>query len=317
MSVQKTKKQKTTKEDKIKEASKLSASKLKKKKEEEKKQLHERIENKPIENLITTEKINKQGQDTLDSPEMSVEKKLIALYMLQTVDSELDKIKIVRGELPLEVQDLEDEVVRFDTRLKNIANEMKEIKDLIAQKKKQIKDSTALIAKYQKQINEVRNNREYESLNKEIEFQGLEIQLAEKKIKEYDELYKEKEKAIEEQKNKLEETKEYLNQKKKELEDIMLETEKEEIKLLEKSRIYQENVEERLLNAYKKLRNNMRNGLAVVPIERDACGGCFNKIPPQRKLEVSMRKKIIVCEYCGRILIDEKLAGEVVNINNN
>jgi predicted nucleic acid-binding Zn-ribbon protein len=236
--------------------------------------------------------------------EMSVEEKLKALYDLQQVDKEIDKIKILRGELPLEVQDLEDEIAGLETRINNIDTEVKSLQEAISKKNNEMLNAQGLIKKYEEQQNNVRNNREYDSLSKEIEFQTLEIELAEKRKKEFSEQVTEKEQQIADYNVVLEERKGDLNNKKTELDEIISDTQKEE-ELLDKKRTEIESIiEPRLYTAYEKIRNNARNGLAVVTVERDACGGCFNKIPPQRQLDIASRKKIIVCEYCGRILVD-------------
>jgi predicted nucleic acid-binding Zn-ribbon protein len=240
--------------------------------------------------------------------EISVEAKLRALFELQQVDTETDKIKILRGELPLEVQDLEDEIAGLETRLKNYDEEVKIMDQNIATKKTDILNSEALIKKYQDQQNNVRNNREFDSLSKEIEFQSLEIELAKKKIFEFTNELKLKNEQITEAKEILEEKKSDHLSKKNELEEIISDTKKEEEQLLYKSVEIQKIIEPRLLTAYNRIRANARNGLAVVSIERDACGGCFNKIPPQRQLDIKSRKKIIVCEYCGRILVDDEIS---------
>ena len=239
-----------------------------------------------------------------DIAEMSVKDKLKALYDLQQIDTEIDKIKILRGELPLEVQDLEDEIEGLETRVGNIETEAKTLQDAISKKNNEITSAQSLIKKYEEQQNNVRNNREYDSLSKEIEFQTLEIELAEKRKKEFSEQVEEKEVHIADSTVILDERKGDLNTKKSELDEIIADTRKEE-EILDKKRDNIENlIEPRLYTAYDKIRNNARNGLAVVTVERDACGGCFNKIPPQRQLDIASRKKIIVCEYCGRILVD-------------
>ena len=238
-----------------------------------------------------------------------VEDKLQSLFDLQTVDSETDKIKILRGELPLEVQDLEDEIAGLETRIQNLQEDIKKLESSVSTKRNEIANSESLIKKYESQQMNVRNNREYDSLSKEIEFQSLEIELCNKRIKEYSEEIDEKKKAIEEAERVFNERGSDLEHKKKELEDIIAETKKEEQQLINKSEEIRKTIEPRLLHAYTRIRKNARNGLAVVPIERDACGGCFNKIPPQRQADIKSRKKIIVCEYCGRILIDPKMAG--------
>ena len=243
--------------------------------------------------------------------EISVEKRLVSLFKLQQIDTKIDKIRIIRGELPLEVQDLEDQYMGLETRLNKFSEEIKELEKQILEKNVSIKDSKTLIKKYEDQQNNVRNNREYEALSKEIEYKNLEIQLFEKRIKESTTELELKKSDIERINKDLTESKNDLEIKKSELNDIIAETEKEEQELEGKSKEQQENIEERLLTAYKRIRKGARNGLAVVKIERDACGGCFNKIPPQRILDIKMHKKIIVCEYCGRVLIDEEFADNI------
>jgi len=247
------------------------------------------------------------GKKATKNEEVSVEQKLIALYTLQQIDSQVDKIKIVRGELPLEVEDLEDEIAGLETRIANFHKEEEDYKNSIEEQKGVIKDSQALITKYKEQQMNVRNNREYDSLTKELEFQNLEIEHAEKKIVELK--YKielhltETEKADEKIKDKRID----LEEKNKELKDIVEERLIEEEKLTNMSAENEKFIEDRLLSAYKRIRSNARNGLAVVQIERDACGGCFNKIPPQHQLDIRVHKKIIVCDYCGRILVDNEV----------
>lgn len=241
--------------------------------------------------------------------EATVEERLQALYDLQSIDSNIDKIRTIRGELPLEVQDLEDEVAGLETRTTKAAEASQALENDISAKKIQIKESQASIAKYKEQQNNVRNNREYDSLTKEIEFQELEIELAEKRIKEFQLSIENKKEVNAAAVERLEQTKNEWEHKKSELEEIIAETEKEEQDLLKQSKKAEEVIEERLLTAYKRIRDNARNGLAVVPVLRNACGGCFNKIPPQRQLDINMHKKVIVCEHCGRILIDPKMAG--------
>lgn len=253
---------------------------------------------------VETSKGRVQSQDDSEETIFSIERKLIALYNLQQIDSQIDKIRIVRGELPLEVEDLEDEVIGLETRINNFEQDIEALKRQITEKEVLIKESKSLIEKYQAQQNNVRNNREFESLNKEIEYQGLEIALAEKHIREFNASLALKKEEIERAKQELEERRSDLQVKKNELADIVSETEKEEEHLVTLSQENQKVIEERLLNAYTRIRDNARNGLAVVMVERDACGGCFSKIPPQRQLDIKMHKKIIVCEYCGRILVD-------------
>lgn len=247
----------------------------------------------------------------INEADVTIEQKLIALYSLQKIDSKIDRIRIVRGELPLEVQDLEDEIIGLETRISNYNDEINNLKDQITEKKNTIKDAQALIKKYEEQQMNVRNNREYDSLSKEIEFQTLEIQLAEKRIKEFTVAIKVKEEDVEKANGVLVELQKDLEVKKGELDTIVAETEKDEQALEDTSLEQQKFIEDRLLLAYKRIRKNARNGLAVVKVERDACGGCFNKIPPQRQLDIRIHKKIIVCEYCGRILIDDDIAEAV------
>lgn len=242
-----------------------------------------------------------------------VEKTLLSLYKIQQLDSQVDRIRMIRGELPLEVQDLEDEIVGLETRIDNHKAEVESLERSITEKKQAIKDSEALIKRYEEQQMNVRNNREYDSLSKEIEFQSLEIQLAEKRIKEYAESLELRKEEIGRSEEQLSERKKDLEVKRSELDDIVEETEKEEKDIAETSKKLKDDVEERLLVAYNRIRKNARNGLAVVPIERDACGGCFNKIPPQHQLDIRMHKKIIVCEYCGRILVDSAIAEAAKN----
>lgn len=242
-----------------------------------------------------------------DEKDISIEEKLRALHDLQSVVSDVDKIRTLRGELPLEVQDLEDDITGLKTRLTNLDIEIKNLDTAINNKKIAIKDSQALIAKYTEQQNNVRNNREFDSLSKEIEFQNLEIELSEKRIKEFTIDMNEKKETVSTSKTSLKEREEDLERKVSELKEITEETKIEEEKLKSKSEKIESFIEPRLLTAFKRIRKNARNGLAVVTIQRDACGGCFNKIPPQRQMDIANRKKIIVCEYCGRILVDEKI----------
>jgi predicted nucleic acid-binding Zn-ribbon protein len=235
--------------------------------------------------------------------EVSVADKLDALYQLQKIDSEIDRIRTIRGELPLEVQDLEDELQGLETRLIKLQDEIKELEQDATDRKNAIKDSELAIAKYKEQQNNVRNNREYESLEKEIEFQDLEIKLNDKRIKESKFTLSNKKELLEDATVKFELRKGDLASKKAELDEIIAETQKEEEALISKSEKAKGAVEERLVVAYTRLRGNAKNGLAVVPVDRDSCGGCFNKIPPQRQLDIQTKRKIIVCEHCGRILV--------------
>ena len=246
-----------------------------------------------------------------DPSELTVEEKLKALYQLQTMLSEIDKIKTLRGELPLEVQDLEDEVAGLSTRIEKIQAEIADLKSSVANKRIEIETARASVEKYKAQQDNVRNNREYDVLSKEIEFQTLEIELCEKRIREALAAEKVKTEEIERSTEALEERKQDLEAKKAELDEIISETKQEEERLREKAKVLETTIEPRLLQAFKRIRKNSRNGLGVVYVQRDACGGCFNKIPPQKQLDIRSRKKIIVCEYCGRIMVDPELAGVV------
>ncbi|MCW3076556.1 MAG: hypothetical protein JWO32_1165 [Bacteroidetes bacterium] len=239
--------------------------------------------------------------------DVAVEGKLKALYQLQLIDSKIDRLRTIRGELPLEVSDLEDTVTGLETRLANVTEEVQELENQLNEKKQNIKDFQANIKKYEAQQNKVRNNREYDAITKEIEFQNLEIQLAEKRTKEAKASITIKAELLEKSKIEFEERSKDLKIKKSELEEIINETEKEERELVVESKKAADTIEDRLLNAYRRIRANTRNGLAVVAVERDACGGCYNKIPPQRQLDIRTNKKIIVCEHCGRILVDGML----------
>lgn len=244
-----------------------------------------------------------------EAAELTVEEKLKALYKLQTMLSEIDKIKTLRGELPLEVQDLEDEIAGLKTRIDKIKSDVVEIRASVAKRKNDIEVCKASVQKYQAQLENVRNNREYDTLSKEIEFQNLEIELCEKKNREANALEKSKNEEVAMSNQMLDERSQDLKVKKSELDDIISETKQEEETLRAKALDLETTIEPRLLTAFKRIRKNSRNGLGIVYVQRDACGGCFNKIPPQRQLDIRMRKKIIVCEYCGRIMIDPELAG--------
>ena len=245
----------------------------------------------------------------IDPSELTVEQKLKALYQLQATLSEIDRIKTLRGELPLEVQDLEDEIEGLRTRASKFAEDIEAAHQDIADKQQRIADAEKLSERYKEQINNVRNNREFDMLTKELEFQTLEIKLQEKRIGEAEKFIAERQASMEASQKMASERQEDLEAKKAELDTIISETKSEEDKLHEKAKGYEAQIEPRLLTAFKRIRKNSRNGLGVVYVQRDACGGCFNKIPPQRQLDVRMRKKIIVCEYCGRILVDPELAG--------
>lgn len=245
-----------------------------------------------------------------DANDFSMEEKIIALYELQKVDSKIDEINKLKGELPLEVQDLEDEIAGLETRIANITTEVEEVSRSSKQYKDAIEQSKVMIAKYEGQQDNVRNNREFDALSKEIEYQKLEIELSEKRIKEAAAELKLKKKSIEDAQNIVAERKVDLDAKKKELDSIDSETAKELADLNTQSAKAAQKIDDRLLAAYKRIRHNVRNGLAVVTVKRDACGGCFNRIPPQRQMDIRMNKKIIVCEYCGRILVSNLLDEE-------
>jgi len=290
----------------------MATSKSKAKSAAAEEPIAESVLNEVIENVQQQEiSVDKTDDDGEEKIEVTIERKLIALYSLQQIETQIDKIKIIRGELPLEVQDLEDEIAGLETRIENLKLEVEEMDKLVSEKKASIKESQSLIKRYEEQQMNVRNNREYDSLTKEVEYQGLEIQLSEKRIREFTLAIDSKNASILQAQELLKEKTNDLELKRAELNDIVEETEKEENELARKSEDNQKYIEDRLVTAYKRIRKNARNGLAVVLIERGACGGCFNKIPPQHQLEISMHKKIIVCEYCGRILVDEAIANTV------
>jgi predicted nucleic acid-binding Zn-ribbon protein len=244
-----------------------------------------------------------------DPIDMPVEERLKTLYQLQATLSAIDEKRALRGELPLEVQDLEDEIEGLSTRIEKIQNDINEYERAVTQKKGEIETAKASVERYKAQLDEVKNNREYDTLSKEIEYQTLEIELCNKKIKEAG--YKIEDKKVELAQNQeiIEDRRQALEVKKNELDEIMEETRAEEDKLKQKVKELEMKIEPRLLTSFKRIRKNARNGLGIVYVQRDACGGCFNKIPPQRQLDIKMHKKIIVCEYCGRIMIDPELAG--------
>ena len=293
---------KTTKKETAAAAKKTTATKKPATKKAPAKKATEKKVAKVVEKEVKEEKV-----------EQKVETTLKALYSLQQIDSQIDKIRIIRGELPLEVQDLEDEIVGLETRVNNFKLDIESIEKNIGEKKEEIQNSLSLIKRYEEQQMNVRNNREYDSLSKEIEFQSLEMQLAEKRINENKLSLETKSEEIKNSEELLNERKKDLDVKKGELEDIVTETEKEEKDLVDLSDKQHGMIDDRLLTAYARIRKNARNGLAVVKIERDACGGCFNKIPPQHQLDIRMHKKIIVCEYCGRILVDDEIVSMVDN----
>ena len=243
------------------------------------------------------------------SENLSVEERLKSLYELQTVLSEIDRIKIIRGELPIEVQDLEDDIARLHTRISNYNNDIEELRRKLVDEKNAIEEAQTKIARYKEQLDNVKNNREFDILTKEVEFQTLEIELSEKHINEFNRSIEKKKAVIEKTTADLADREHILEDKKRELEEIVSETRQDEERLREKAKSLEPRIDERTLNAFKRIRKNARNGLGVVYIQRDACGGCFNRIPPQKQIEIKMHKKIIVCEYCGRIMIDPELAG--------
>lgn len=241
--------------------------------------------------------------------ELTVEEKLKTLYQLQVTLSGIDEKRALRGELPLEVQDLEDEIAGLNTRREKIEDEINDFQSAVAQKRNEIEVAQQSVERYKGQLEEVRNNREYDTLTKEIEFQTLEIELCTKKIKEATARIAERQEDLQKTCETIDERQKDLTQKRNELQEIMQETREEEDRLKEKARDLETKIEPRLLTSFKRIRKGARNGLGIVYVQRDACGGCFNKIPPQRQLDIKIHKKIIVCEYCGRILIDPELAG--------
>ena len=247
-----------------------------------------------------------------DPQEYTVEEKLKTLYQLQTTLSKIDEIKTLRGELPLEVEDLEDEIVGLNTRIDNIKGNINELRRELVGRKADIEKANNAIAKYKEQLDNVSNNRQFDLLTKEIEYQQLEVELAEKKTVEANEALEARQIDLAQAIKDLDERKNDLVDKKSELEEIVSETKQEEEKLREKSKELETKIEPRLLQSFKRIRKNTRNGLGIVYVQRDACGGCFNHIPPQRQLDIKSHKKIIVCEYCGRIMVDPELAGVTV-----
>ncbi|MGJ1433863.1 zinc ribbon domain-containing protein [Sphingobacterium spiritivorum] len=243
--------------------------------------------------------------------EQTVEQKLKALWSLQTIHTKVDKIRQIRGELPIEVADLEDEIAGLETRIEKIRTDLDELEDSIVKRKNMIKDAQGAIKKYEGQLNEVKNNREYDAITKEIEIQGLEIQVCEKRIKEYEFEIRNKTEQYESTEKTLGYNKTELEGKRKELDTITAETQKEEDTLLKNAEAAEKNIEDRLMNVYNRLRNSFKNGLAVVSIDRDSCSGCHNKIPAQMQSEIRQRKKIIICEHCGRVIVDEGILLEV------
>ena len=248
-----------------------------------------------------------------DPKDLTVEEKLKALFQLQTTLSQIDEKRALRGELPLEVEDLENEVEGLSVRWDRINQEIEDLTTAITQRKADIEEAKASVERYQQQLNDVKNNREYDTLTKEIEFQTLEIELCEKKIREGEQRVNDRQADRERVEEQINEREHDLEDKRGELDEIMQETREEEDILKAKAKDIELKIESRLLQSFKRIRKNARNGLGIVYVQRDACGGCFNKIPPQRQLDVKMHKKIIVCEHCGRILIDPELAGVKVD----
>ena len=244
-----------------------------------------------------------------DPTDLTVEEKLKALYQLQTTLSAIDEKRALRGELPLEVQDLEDDIAGLTTRIEKIQTDIEQFDRAIDQKQHEIEDAQASVERYKKQLEMVSNNREYDTLSKEIEFQELEIELCSKKIREAQQMINERLYDLHKAEDQKADREKGLVMKRSELESIMAETREEEENLKEKAFELEKKIEPRLLQSFKRIRNGARNGWGIVYVQRDACGGCFNKIPPQRQLDIKMHKKIIPCEYCGRILIDPELAG--------
>ena len=244
-----------------------------------------------------------------DPTDLSVEEKLQTLYQLQTTLSAIDEKRALRGELPLEVQDLEDEIEGLNIRIAKIENEIEEFQNAVAQKKGEIEQAQESVERYKRQLDDVKNNREYDTLTKEIEFQSLEIELCNKKIREALAKVDDKKRELAHTHDMMDDRQSALEEKKNELDEIMQETREEEEKLKLIAKALETKIEPRLLSSFKRIRKNARNGLGIVYVQRDACGGCFNKIPPQRQLDIKMHKKVIVCEYCGRIMIDPELAG--------
>lgn len=249
-----------------------------------------------------------------DLTDLTVEERLKTLFQLQTTLSAIDEKRALRGELPLEVQDLEDEIAGLATRIEKIKAEIVDFQNAITRKRGEIQQAQATVERYQNQLQEVKNNREYDTLTKEVEYQTLEIELCDKKIREAMIKVEERKRDLETTGETMADREAALEEKKGELDEIMQETKEEEDKLKAKAKDLETKIEPRLLGSFKRIRKNARNGLGIVYVQRDACGGCFNKIPPQRQLDIKMHKKIVVCEYCGRIMIDPELAG--VKIEN-
>lgn len=245
---------------------------------------------------------------------LTIEEKLRALYQLQRIDSKIDEIRILRGELPIEVKDLEDEIEGLALRIKKLEEELSDLESFVSKNEVGIEEAKKLIEKYGKQLNNIKNNREYDALNKEIEMQKLEIELCKKKIRDTQKQVVSKKSYLKESKDKIVDRKKDLEIKKKDLETINESTRKEEEELLKQSEAQAQYIERRLIQAYQRIRTTYRNGLGVVTVERDSCGGCFGKIPPQRQLEIRQRKKLILCEHCGRLLVDPRIQEELEEV---
>ncbi|MDE6191835.1 MAG: hypothetical protein K2G47_09495 [Muribaculum sp.] len=240
---------------------------------------------------------------------LSVEQRLKSLYELQTILSEIDRIKTIRGELPLEVKDLEDNIEGLHTRIENYRRDVEDLRKKTVIEKEKINESQSKIARYKEQLDNVRNNREFDLLSKEVEFQTLEIELCEKHLNEYARAIDNKTNEIAATEERLKDSEHILKEKQTELDEIVSETRQDEERLRIQAKEIEPRIDERTLKAFKRIRDNARNGLGIVYIQRNACGGCFNRIPPQKQMEIKMHKKVIVCEYCGRIMIDPELAG--------
>jgi len=299
-----------------KPAKKVSETMVEEIKEDAKEEVEEEVKEEVVEVI---EEVKEEPKEEVNEPvkpvdeepiEVSVEQKLVALYTLQQVDSKIDEIRAYRGNLPLEIQDLEDQIAGLETRIDNLKVESKQFQRVVSDYTVKIKETKDLVKKYEDQQNNVRNNREYDSLTKEIEYQNLDIQVSEKRIKEAQGKISEVDLKVNEAHQRLDELNTALKEKKEELSSLVEGTEKEEEQLLQRSSECEKLVEDRLLVAYKRIRKNARNGLAVVGIHNEACGGCFNRIPPQHQLDICTHKKIIVCEYCGRILVDKDIIAQ-------
>lgn len=276
---------------------------------------HDGVPDSPAGKASTTWPDGQQSSKKM--AELTIEEKLRSLYELQTIDSQIDELEVLKGELPMEVRDLEDEIAGLETRFRRLEENVEDLEGEMSRYESNIAESKALIARYEKQSENVKNNREYEALNKELEMQRLDIQLSEKKIRDAKTNMEAKQATLDATRERLDAKKADLERKRVELQNIQEKTEKEEEKLRKKSDKARKKIEERLLKAYNKIRSSYRNGLAVVTVSRDSCGGCFNQVPPQLQLEIGMRKKIIACEHCGRILVDQNIMEESVVVTGS